>query len=95
MTILVTGGAGYIGSHMVHELVDAGEQVVVLDNLSTGFRFLIPASVPFVAGSTGDRAVVGDTIARLRHHLRSFISPRRSWCPNPLSIPSAITATTR
>ena len=38
MTILVTGGAGYIGSHMVHELVDAGERVVVLDNLSTGFR---------------------------------------------------------
>src|SRR6266851_4378490 len=64
MTILVTGGAGYIGSHMVHELVDAGEPVVVLDNLSTGFRFLIPASVPFVAGSTGDRAIVGETIAR-------------------------------
>ena len=52
MTILVTGGAGYIGSHMVHELVDAGEPVVVLDNLSTGFRFLIPGSVPFVGGGT-------------------------------------------
>jgi UDP-glucose 4-epimerase len=37
MSILVTGGAGYIDSHMVHELVDAGEPVVVLDNLSTGF----------------------------------------------------------
>ena len=71
MTILVTGGAGYIGSHMVHELVDAGEPVVVLDNLSTGFRFLIPASVPFVAGSTGDRALVGDTIAR--HGITSII----------------------
>ena len=47
MTILVTGGAGYIGSHMVHELLDAGEPVVVLDNLSTGFRFLVPSSVPF------------------------------------------------
>ena len=44
MTILVTGGAGYIGSHMVHELVDAGEPVVVLDNLSTGFRYLFPAT---------------------------------------------------
>ena len=54
MTILVTGGAGYIGSHMVHALVDAGEPVVVLDNLSTGFRYLIPSTVPFVAGSTGD-----------------------------------------
>ena len=36
MTVLVTGGAGYIGSHMVHELGDAGERVVVLDNLATG-----------------------------------------------------------
>jgi len=62
MTILVTGGAGYIGSHMVHALVDAGEPVVVLDNLSTGFRFLIPATVPFVAGSTGDRDLVSKTI---------------------------------
>lgn len=65
MTILITGGAGYIGSHMVHELVDAGEPVVVLDNLSTGFRFLIPSSVAFVAGSTGDRELVAKT---LRQH---------------------------
>src|ERR1039457_6272737 len=65
MTILVTGGAGYIGSHMVHELVDAGEPVVVLDNLSTGFRFLLPSGVPFVAGSTGDRELVAKT---LRHY---------------------------
>jgi len=64
MTILVTGGAGYIGSHMVHEFVDAGEPVVVLDNLSNGFRFLIPASVPFVSGSTGDQTLVNDLIAR-------------------------------
>jgi len=70
MTILVTGGAGYIGSHMVHELVDAGEPVVVLDNLSTGFRFLIPTSDPFVAGSTGDRPLVGEVIA---HHRVSAI----------------------
>ena len=65
MTILITGGAGYIGSHMVHELVDAGEPVVVLDNLSTGFRFLVPSAVPFVAGSTGDRVVVAKA---LREH---------------------------
>jgi UDP-glucose 4-epimerase len=64
MTILVTGGAGYIGSHMVHELVDAGEPVVVLDNLSTGFRYLIPGTVPFVNGSTGDRDLVKKTIER-------------------------------
>ena len=71
MTILVTGGAGYIGSHMVHELTDAGEPVVVLDNLSTGFRYLIPAAVPFVAGSTGDRTLVGEIIAR--HNITSII----------------------
>jgi UDP-glucose 4-epimerase len=64
MTILVTGGAGYIGSHMVHALNDAGERVVVLDNLSTGFRFLIPGTVPFVVGSTGDRELVTKTIHR-------------------------------
>jgi UDP-glucose 4-epimerase len=62
MTILVTGGAGYIGSHMVHALNDAGEPAVVLDNLSTGFRFLIPPAVPFVLGSTGDRELISKTI---------------------------------
>ena len=65
MTVLVTGGAGYIGSHMVHELLAGGEQVVVLDNLTTGFRFLVPPGVPFVVGSTGDRDLVART---LRHH---------------------------
>jgi UDP-glucose 4-epimerase len=80
MTILVTGGAGYIGSHMVHELVDTGEPVVVLDNLSTGFRFLIPGAVPFVAGSTGDRELVTKTIARygvtaIIHFAASIVVP--------------------
>ena len=80
MTILVTGGAGYIGSHMVHELVDAGEPVVVLDNLSTGFRFLMPTSVPFVAGSTGDRSLVGEIIAQhgvtaIIHFAASIVVP--------------------
>ena len=80
MTILVTGGAGYIGSHMVHELVDAGERVVVLDNLSTGFRFLIPSAVPFVAGSTGDRALVAKTIQQhgvtaIIHFAASIVVP--------------------
>jgi UDP-glucose 4-epimerase len=80
MTVLVTGGAGYIGSHMVHELADAGEPVVVLDNLSTGFRFLIPASVPFIAGSTGDRPLVAEIITRHRisaiiHFAASIVVP--------------------
>ena len=42
MTVLATGGAGYIGSHMVPELVDPGETVVVLDDLSTEFRWAVP-----------------------------------------------------
>ena len=80
MTILVTGGAGYIGSHMVHALVDAGEDVVVLDNLSTGFRFLIPATVPIVVGSTGDRELVAKLIERHRiaaivHFAASIVVP--------------------
>jgi UDP-glucose 4-epimerase len=65
MTVLVTGGAGYIGSHMVHALVDAGESVAVLDNLSTGFRFLLPSNVPLVVGSTGDRELAARV---LRQH---------------------------
>jgi len=50
MALLVTGGAGYIGSQMVHELVDAGEHVVVLDDLSTGFRWAVPEGAPLVIG---------------------------------------------
>ena len=46
MGVLVTGGAGFIGSHMVLELLDAGEDVVVLDNLSTGFRWAVPETAP-------------------------------------------------
>ncbi len=62
MTVLVTGGAGYIGSHMVFALRDAGEKVVVLDDLSTGRREFVPADVPFVKGDVADRALVLDTI---------------------------------
>jgi UDP-glucose 4-epimerase len=63
MTVLVTGGAGYIGSHMVHALVDAGERVVVLDNLTTGFDWAVPEGVPLVIGETGDQACVAALIA--------------------------------
>jgi UDP-glucose 4-epimerase len=59
MTVLVTGGAGYIGSHMVHALLDAGERVVVLDNLSTGFAWAVPAAAPLIVGNSGDQALAG------------------------------------
>jgi UDP-glucose 4-epimerase len=62
MTVLVTGGAGYIGSHMVLELADAGERVVVLDNLSTGFDWAVAKGVPLVVGESGDQALVARLI---------------------------------
>jgi UDP-glucose 4-epimerase len=62
MAVLVTGGAGYIGSHMVHELCDAGEGVVVLDNLSTGHRWAVAEGVPLIVGETGDQALVTQVI---------------------------------
>ncbi len=52
--VLVTGGAGYIGSHAVHALRDAGRPVAVIDNLSTGFRFAVPDDVPFYEGDIAD-----------------------------------------
>jgi len=64
MTILVTGGAGYIGSHMVHELVDAGEKVVTLDNLVTGFDWAVAEGVPLIVGETGDQELVASIIAK-------------------------------
>jgi UDP-glucose 4-epimerase len=66
MTVLVTGGAGYIGSHMVLELVDRGESVVVLDNLTTGFASSVPTSVPLVVGDSGDETLVASLIAEHR-----------------------------
>jgi len=57
MTILVTGGAGYIGSHVVRQLGERGERVIVLDNLSTGFRSAVLGGL-LVVGDTGDRELV-------------------------------------
>src|SRR4029079_11431909 len=62
-SVLVTGGAGYIGSHTVLALLDAGWPVVVIDNLVTGFRWAIPEAASFVEGDVGDEALVGRTIA--------------------------------
>ncbi|KAF2989106.1 UDP-glucose 4-epimerase GalE [Methylocystis sp. MJC1] len=64
MTVLVTGGAGFIGSHMVLELQDLGEKVVVLDDLSTGFRWAVPEGVPLVVGDFGDEKLLRDVLER-------------------------------
>src|SRR4029453_6583645 len=71
MTILVTGGAGYIGSHMVLELLDSGESVVVLDNLSTGLRRAVPPNAPLVVGDIGDQELVRSIVRK--HGVKSII----------------------
>jgi UDP-glucose 4-epimerase len=63
MAVLITGGAGYIGSHMVHALVDAGERVVVLDNLSTGFSWAVAGKATLAVGESGDQPRVAALIA--------------------------------
>jgi UDP-glucose 4-epimerase len=80
MTVLVTGGAGYIGSHMVHALVDVGERVVVLDNLTTGFDWAVPTGAALVIGETGDQSRVGALIAEYQveaviHFAASIVVP--------------------
>ncbi len=64
MTVLVTGGAGYIGSHMVWMLRDRGEDVVVIDRLSTGFDWAVPGDVELVVGDIGDQTLVEETMKR-------------------------------
>jgi UDP-glucose 4-epimerase len=64
-SVLVTGGAGYIGSHTLLQLVARGERVVVLDDLSTGFRQAL-GDVPLVVGNVGDRALVDRVLAEHR-----------------------------
>jgi len=63
MTVLVTGGAGYIGSHMVLALCDSGERVVVLDDLSTGFDWAVDGRATLITGKIGDMELVGRLIA--------------------------------
>jgi UDP-glucose 4-epimerase len=80
MTVLVTGGAGYVGSHMVHALVDAGERVVVLDNLSTGFEWAVAEGASPVIGESGDQSRVAALIAEHRidaviHFAASIVVP--------------------
>jgi UDP-glucose 4-epimerase len=80
MTVLVTGGAGYIGSHMVHALADAGEPVVVVDDLSTGFRSALPATVPLFVGDVGDQhlitSIIGEhKVTAIIHFAGSIVVP--------------------
>jgi UDP-glucose 4-epimerase len=78
--VLVTGGAGYIGSHVVHALTDAGWPVVVVDDLSTGRRSAVPEAVPLIEGDIGDRALMDAALARhtpiaVMHFAGSIVVP--------------------
>lgn len=80
MTVLVTGGAGYIGGHMVLALLDAGEDVVVLDNLSTGYRWAVPAGAKLVVGDFGDietleRIFATHAIEAIAHFAAKIVVP--------------------
>jgi UDP-glucose 4-epimerase len=80
MTVLVTGGAGYIGSHMTYGLIDRGDAVVVLDNLSTGIRGLVSEKASFVQGEAGDIELVRRVISNFNvnaviHFAGSIVVP--------------------
>ena len=98
MAVLVTGGAGYIGSHMAWELLDAREDVVVLDNLSTGHKWSVPAKAEFVHGDIGDprlliRIMERHDIEAIIHMAGSTIVPES--VSQPLSYYHNNTAKTR
>ena len=86
-TVLVTGGAGYIGSHAVLALRDAGWSVAVIDNLVTGFRWAVPDDVPFYEGDIEDSALVAriveeESIGAIMHFAGSVVVPES--VENPL-----------
>ena len=98
MAVLVTGGAGYIGSHMVLNLADAGETVVVLDNLVTGFDWAIDGRALFETGNAGDVELVLKLIERhgiteIVHFAGSIVVPES--VTNPLKYYANNTATSR
>jgi UDP-glucose 4-epimerase len=78
MNVMVTGGAGYIGSHAVYELLEAGHSVVALDDLSTGVRDNLPEDLPFHEGDVGDRALLDellDDVDAVVHFAGSTVVP--------------------
>jgi len=97
-SVLVTGGAGYIGSHAVLALLDAGWNVSVIDNLVTGFRWAVPDAVRFHEGDIGDEALVAriiaeDGIGAILHFAGSVVVPES--VVNPLKYYRNNTANSR
>ena len=86
--VLLTGGAGYVGSHVILAAVNAGAKVVVLDDLSTGRRASVPDFIPFVQGNAGDRELLEDTVRRhgiqaVMHFAGSIVAPESVRQPLP------------
>ena len=71
MTVLVTGGAGYIGSHMVWTLLDAGEDVVVVDRLSTGFDWAVAPEAKLIRADVSDTGAITEIIRS--HHIEAIL----------------------
>ncbi|MDB1089778.1 UDP-glucose 4-epimerase GalE [Streptomyces sp. ACA25] len=71
MTWLITGGAGYIGAHVVRAMTAAGERAVVLDDFSTGVASRLAPEIPTVRGSVADRALLDRTLAE--HHITGVV----------------------
>jgi UDP-glucose 4-epimerase len=85
-SILITGGAGYIGSHTVLALLDAGLPVVVIDDLSTGRCALVPEDVPFIEGDVGDIDLVRKALrdhgcGSAMHFAGSIVNPKSFEIP--------------
>ncbi len=94
MTVLVTGGAGFIGGHTVLALLDRGETPVVLDDLSTGTREAIPPGVPFFVGDVADAKLVSRLIRE--HQISAILHfAAKIVVPDSSSIRSATTWPTR
>src|ERR1700759_1203754 len=98
MTVLVTGGAGYIGSHMALRLGDAGEATVVLDNLTTGFDWAVDHRARLVQGDAGDiefvsRLIAEHGISEIIHFAGSIVVPES--VTDPLKYYRNNTATSR
>ena len=98
MTVLVTGGAGYIGGHMVLALLDAGEEPVVIDNMLNGVPWAIPRGVHFVLGDSGDYETVARTIESRKvdaviHFAARLITPQ--FYDDPLEYYQANTVKSR
>jgi UDP-glucose 4-epimerase len=77
MAVLVTGGAGYIGAHMVLALLEAGEKIVALDDLSTGFRWAVKPPGKLIVGDVGlvDRIISEYRVDAIAHFAAKIVMP--------------------